>query len=64
MPRNDPEYTVLVGLRMLTLRRLVLEDRGLYRANLGEMAVLRYYANAIAHLTRPPLWLSPAARTG
>ncbi|HEU4531829.1 MAG TPA: 1-acyl-sn-glycerol-3-phosphate acyltransferase [Steroidobacteraceae bacterium] len=64
VPRNDPEYTVLVGLRMLTLRRLVLEDRGLYRANLGEMAVLRYYANAIAHLTRPPLWLAPAARTG
>lgn len=64
VPRSDPEYSVLVGLRMLTLRRLVLEESGRFRANPAELPVLRYYANAIAHLTRPPLWLAPAARTG
>jgi glycerol-3-phosphate O-acyltransferase len=50
-PRNDPEYSVLVGLRMLTLRKLVLESDGRYRANPAELALVRYYANAIAHLT-------------
>lgn len=61
VPRQDPEYSLLVGLRMLTLRRLVLEKDGRFRANPDELALLRYYANAIAHLTRPPLWLAPAA---
>jgi len=50
VPRNDPEYSVLVGLRMLTLRNLVLEEAGRYRANPQELQLLRYYANAIAHL--------------
>jgi glycerol-3-phosphate O-acyltransferase len=58
VPRNDPDYSVMVGLRMLTLRNLVFEESGRFRANREEMPVLRYYANAIAHLTRPPLWLS------
>jgi glycerol-3-phosphate O-acyltransferase len=61
VPRRDPDYSVLVGLRMLTLRHLVLERDHRYRANLADLAVLQYYANAIAHLTRPPLWLAPAA---
>ncbi len=51
LPRDDPEYTVSVGLRMLTLRRLVAEDKGKFRAIREEMKVLRYYANAIEHLT-------------
>ena len=50
VPRSDPEYSVLVGLRMLTLRKLVLEQGGRYRVNPAELALLRYYANAIAHL--------------
>ncbi len=50
VPRSDPEYSVLVGLRMLTLRRLVLEEGGRYRVNPAELPLLRYYANAIAHL--------------
>ena len=50
VPRSDPEYSVLVGLRMLTLRNLVLEQDGRYRANPAELGLLRYYANAIAHL--------------
>jgi glycerol-3-phosphate O-acyltransferase len=35
---------------MLTLRHLVLEDDGNYRTNPGELILLKYYANAIAHL--------------
>lgn len=61
VPRNDPDYSVLVGLRMLTLRRLVIESMGRFRVNPAELPVVRYYANAIAHLTRPPLWLTPPA---
>ena len=51
VPRADQDYAVQVGLRMLTLRRLVQEDEaGLYSARKTELALLRYYANAIAHL--------------
>ena len=39
-----------VGLRMLTLRHLVLEEDGNYRANPKELMLLQYYANAIVHL--------------
>jgi glycerol-3-phosphate O-acyltransferase len=51
MPRQDEEYAVEVGLRMLTLRHLVELEDGVYRANPKETALLAYYANAIAHLT-------------
>jgi glycerol-3-phosphate O-acyltransferase len=51
IPRKDLDYAVHVGLRMLTLRRLVEIADGLYSARPGETAVLRYYANSIAHLT-------------
>jgi glycerol-3-phosphate O-acyltransferase len=54
VPRRDMDYAVTVGLRMLTLRHLVLERDGLYRANPAEEPVLRYYANSIAHLVRVP----------
>jgi glycerol-3-phosphate O-acyltransferase len=50
VPRRDLDYAVNVGLRMLTLRRLVEEREGLYRAQAAELHVLRYYANSIAHL--------------
>jgi glycerol-3-phosphate O-acyltransferase len=50
VPRRDMDYAVTVGLRMLTLRRVVLEEDGLYRANPEEQPLLRYYANSIAHL--------------
>ena len=52
VPREDRDYFVTVGLRMLTLRRLVDEQNGRYRVNPSETRLLRYYANAIAHLTR------------
>jgi glycerol-3-phosphate O-acyltransferase len=50
VPRKDFDYAVHVGLRMLTLRRLIGERDGLYYARTEEMALLRYYANSIAHL--------------
>jgi glycerol-3-phosphate O-acyltransferase len=50
LPRQDQEYAVEVGLRMLTLRHLVREEEGVYRADPKEVALLAFYANAIAHL--------------
>lgn len=50
VPREDQDYAIAVGLRMLTLRRLVLAEGGLYRAVPQEMALLEYYASSIAHL--------------
>jgi glycerol-3-phosphate O-acyltransferase len=61
VPRQDPDYSVMVGLRMLMLRKLVSSANGRFRLNPAELPVVRYYANAIAHLTRPPLWLTPSA---
>jgi glycerol-3-phosphate O-acyltransferase len=50
VPRQDWDYAVGAGLRMLTLRHLVDEADGLYTARASEQPVLRYYANSIAHL--------------
>ena len=50
IPRADRDYAISVGLRMLTLRHLVLEEDGSYRANPKELILLKYYANAIVHL--------------
>ena len=52
VPRTDRDYALTVGLRMLTLRHLVVECDGLYRINPAETRVLAYYANSIAHLCR------------
>ncbi len=50
VPRTDRDYALTVGLRMLTLRGLVEEQGGLFRAHPCELALLRYYANSIEHL--------------
>jgi glycerol-3-phosphate O-acyltransferase len=50
LPRGDQDYAIEVGLRMLALRRMALEENGLYRANPDERPLLGYYANSIAHL--------------
>jgi glycerol-3-phosphate O-acyltransferase len=50
IPRADQDYAVEVGVRMLLLRHFVVEENGLYRAEPREEILLRYYANAIAHL--------------
>jgi len=52
IPRNDDDYAVDVGLRMMRMRRLIIEDETGLRANRDEENVLRYYANAIKHLKR------------
>ena len=62
MPRTDRDYALTVGLRMLTLRHLVLEEQGLYRVNAAEMPVVAYYANSIAHLTRKHRTKKPKKR--
>ena len=50
VPRSDRDYAIGVGLRMLTLRHLALEQDDLLRPNPAETRVLAYYANSIAHL--------------
>jgi len=50
IPRSDLDYALTVGLRMLTLRHLVEEEGGVYRARDAERPLLAYYANSIAHL--------------
>jgi glycerol-3-phosphate O-acyltransferase len=52
IPRKDLDYAITVGLRMLTLRRLVEEKDGLYAVRDIELPLVRYYANSIAHLAR------------
>ncbi len=52
VPRSDFDYAINVGLRMLLSRHLVDESDGLYFAHGKELAVLRYYANSIAHLLK------------
>ena len=52
VPRRDADYAVSFGLKALRLRRLVLEEEGLLRANPAELPLLRYYANSIAHHVR------------
>ena len=49
VPRSDADYALSVGLRMLTLRHLVEEKDGLFSVKPGELPMLRYYANSIAH---------------
>ena len=50
IPRADRDYAISVGLRMLTLRHLVIEADDTYRVNPKELVLLQYYANAIVHL--------------
>ena len=50
LPRSDWDYAVTAGLRMLTERRLVMIQDGLFVARENELPLVRYYANSIAHL--------------
>jgi glycerol-3-phosphate O-acyltransferase len=52
IPRHDREYAIDVGIRMLTLRRLVDEEGGLLGPRASELPLLRYYAASIAHLEK------------
>ena len=50
VPRDDRDYAIHVGLRMLALRHLVGERDGLFAAVPAERPLLAYYANSVAHL--------------
>ncbi|OED43084.1 hypothetical protein AB833_04635 [Chromatiales bacterium (ex Bugula neritina AB1)] len=50
IPRGDRDYGVSVGIRMLTLRYVLIEAQGLLSINSKELPLLNYYANSIAHL--------------
>jgi len=50
IPRMDRDYAIASGLRMLTLRHLVVEENGHFRAASAEHALFAYYANSIRHL--------------
>lgn len=49
VPRRDAAYFVDVGLRMLTLRRLVSVSSDMFEIVPSERRVLAYYANSIEH---------------
>jgi glycerol-3-phosphate O-acyltransferase len=50
IPRSDRDYAIEVGLRMLKLRHIVNENDGHFTINANDLHIVRYYANAIAHL--------------
>lgn len=50
IPRNDLDYAVETGLRLLSLRRLVTETPDGLVWTSGEDAMLTFYANSIRHL--------------
>ena len=50
IPRGDQDYAIAVGIRMLTLRRLVAVRDGLFCVRPAEVPLLAYYANSIRHL--------------
>lgn len=50
LPRDDLEYGIEVGVRMFRLRRIVVSGESGLRIAEGEKDLVRYYANAIAHL--------------
>ena len=53
LPRDDPDYAVEVGLRILTLRHILRQEGGLYSVNPENRHLLDYYANSVAHLIAP-----------
>ena len=52
LPRDDFDYAVDAGLRLLRKRRVLVEREGVWSIAAGEEAVLSYYANTIEHLPR------------
>ena len=54
VPRNDSDYSFEVGLRMLTLRKMIIETQTnsekTYKLNHEHKDVVEYYANTIRYL--------------
>jgi glycerol-3-phosphate O-acyltransferase len=48
IPRRNRDYAVEVGVRMLVLRRVLEPVEGLYEVRGADVALLRYYAKALA----------------
>lgn len=61
IPRRDREYAIDVGVRMLLLRRMILQENEQFRVNPAETVLLAYYANAIAPLARADAGKEPLA---
>lgn len=51
VPRDSLEYAAEIGLKILTLRHMLIEEDATYSANAKEQAALEFYANSIAHHT-------------
>ena len=47
IPREDRDYAISVGLRMLELRRLIEKREGLYQRKEDQRHMLEYYANSL-----------------
>lgn len=52
IPRSDVDYAVSVGVRMFTLRNVLIETDGEFIVNENELELLHYYSNSIRHLIR------------
>lgn len=53
IPREDHDYTLETGIRMLKLRHVIeVNEEGLCRAKNGERLLLEYYANSIKHIVQ------------
>jgi glycerol-3-phosphate O-acyltransferase len=63
IPRQDRDYAIGVGLRMLTLRHLVEERDGLFVPVVENLPVLAYYANSVAHFGGEVAQAVPVAET-
>lgn len=50
IPREDRDYAITVGLRMLRLRHVVREEDGFLTVSEPNRDLLDYYANSIEHL--------------
>lgn len=50
IPRNNLDYAVTVGLRMLELRHMLTNNDGWYRINPENIELLDFYASSIEHL--------------
>ena len=50
IPRNNLDYAVTVGLRMLVLRHILVDEDGWYRVNPENSELLDFYASSIEHL--------------
>ena len=50
IPRDDLNYAIRVGLRILILRRALELKDGMYHFKSDAKELIQYYANAISHL--------------